>query len=267
MTGNSLRAFDSIADRIRQHRQVSKAPLLVVEGPDDLLVLEGHLAGVEIFGATGKPSVLEALDRVDAWNLERVYGLVDRDFDEVPTGGGASRCFFYEGADLEAMLIDLGVMRHVLRHRGSSAKTSNSRTLDDVVSTIIECARWVGLVRAANGVHGWGLPFAEVSVASKVDRRSLDFDRRRFCDALRTACHSQVVPEGLYELIDTEPSETALYRGKDAAAMAGIALRAKLGSLSHSEATEEAIASAIRMSADFLLDGSDWISRLRAFVN
>ena len=109
---SSLREFDRPADRIRQHRQVHTGPILIVEGPHDHLLLKEHLEGVSLFPVDGKVNVLTCLKQFKSWDIQGVFGITDRDFDgpdqidiEI-----ADRHLHYDGRDLEAMLIDLGVL-------------------------------------------------------------------------------------------------------------------------------------------------------------
>ena len=60
MSAESLRSFDNVADRIKQHRQASQAPILLVEGSDDFLVLREHVPAADIFPADGKKNVIAA---------------------------------------------------------------------------------------------------------------------------------------------------------------------------------------------------------------
>ena len=79
---SSLREYDNPADRIRQHRQASTSPLLIVEGPDDLLVLRPHLDPlVEIFPVDGKRNAAIVGTQLVEWAIGRFIVVVDHDFD------------------------------------------------------------------------------------------------------------------------------------------------------------------------------------------
>ena len=118
MTLSSLRDYDRPADRIRQHRQASDAPILIVEGAADRLVLRPHLPGVEIFPADGRTNAVSASIQLLAWSLPCFACVTDRDFTEDPRVDEIEEVHHpYDEVDCYAMLIELGALTLVIEHQ------------------------------------------------------------------------------------------------------------------------------------------------------
>lgn len=262
----SLRYFDNIADRVRQHRQASSTPILLVEGPDDYLVLRRHLESVDIFPAGGKRPALEAADRLQGWNVNGFMCVIDRDFDDPIGADLVPYVRYYEGADLEAMLTELGVLEVVVEHFASAGKLEKSGGAAAIVAIVVEQARSVARLRRYSSRHKLGLSFASVDICSKADKNSLVVDINRLCAALtaKTGC-----PLGAADLIDALSScdVEEQYSGKDAVALVGLALRGKIATMPHGACSREVLIKALHSSAAMSLSESSWIAALRATLS
>ncbi|MEQ8837787.1 MAG: hypothetical protein RID07_13360, partial [Lacipirellulaceae bacterium] len=136
----SVRELDRVEDRIRQHRQVEARPILIVEGPDDLHLLRGHLPDVAIFPADGRRNVVRATETLRASSVCGIRGLIDADFEAIPDEGWV---LTYEARDLEGMLIRLGVLSNLLEHAGSSEKIATEGGAETVVGRLVTTASTV----------------------------------------------------------------------------------------------------------------------------
>lgn len=262
-TTNSLRGLDVIADRIRQHRQVSKAHIVLVEGPDDELVLQDHLEGVDIFPSDGKRNVMRAIDQLVGWGFRDVTGVVDRDFD-----GFDARLddvvFPYEGRDLESMLVGIGVLAKLLAHAGSRAKIEAAGGPDQLVARLISVAAPVAAIRAASHERGWGLAFDDVDLQGKVDLRTLELNLHAYCAALQSKSDTDASIVMLEEAGTAGSTDELGPRGKDTLAVAGVALRRVAGSLAAAAATEAILVPQLHSSAGLALSSSAWLEQLLA---
>lgn len=264
---SSMRDFDRIEDRLRQHRQVDSRALVIVEGPGDDLVLRQHLPDVAIFSADGKRNVLRAMEAMGSWNIRGVRGVIDADFDEADNDQADDRVIFYEKRDLEGMLISLGVLSSLLEHQGSTVKLTDLGGAKALSEQLVETAMIVARIRAANYRHKWGINFDQVDISSKADRRSLNLDLRRYVSALIQTCAASVSSAEVEAVATAGNLDGRGPRGRDVLALAGLALRHKAGSLPAAATKVELLERQLRSSAAFALDRSEWMAALRVTIS
>ncbi len=262
----SLRELDRLEDRIRAHRQVrSNVPIVVVEGPSDELVLSPHLGSeVDIFPADGKSNLVTCGRSLRDMRVSGFLLIFDNDFDD-PDDILDLADFQnpYDGRDLEAMLISLGVLETVVKHQGSEEKIEHLGGYEQLLEMLSEELLPLTSLRIASARECWALAFDRVDVVSKIDLLSLELNLKNYCAAV-------------YQASDTDASisdiETAAsggnsrgidhHRGKDMVAMAGIALRRKVGSLPKAATSVELLTNQLHSSAGFALAKSRWMSLL-----
>lgn len=259
----SLRDLDRLEDRIRQHRQVDKSPVLIVEGSDDLLVLRAHVERVTLFAADGKPKALAAVRALNHMGEVGVRAIVDADFDDEPDHDLHGMVHTYEGRDLEAMLISLGVLQHLLEHLGSASKLSAVGGPSAAAQLVLDSALPLAGMRYANRVNGWSLRFDAVDPTSKANKTTLTLDTRRYAASLLSVSESRAIADDVVAASAQVPPDGRGPRGKDVAAFAGLSLRTKFASLSHTAVGEELIAAQIRSSGGLALAHSRWLSSIR----
>lgn len=262
----SLRDLDRVEDRIRQHWQVDKRPVLAVEGPADFLVLREHLSQAVLFPADGKKNVLRAIESLGEWGLNGFRGLVDADFDEPEEGREDYRVLLYDGRDLEGMLVEMGVLAHLLEHQGSAAKLGKLGGAERLCKQLAQEAHAVAEIRAANEREAWGLRFDSVDVAAKADRDTLKLDVKRYVSALIQASDTSVQSSVVLESVTGDSLDGRGARGRDIVAFAGVALRRKAGSLPAAATTVDVLSAQLRSSAGLALSRSKWLANLRESV-
>ncbi|MCR2824293.1 DUF4435 domain-containing protein [Microbacterium sp. zg.Y909] len=240
--------------------------LVIVEGPDDLLVLASHVPGGTLFPADGKPNALRAVERLVEWGLEGVRAVVDADFDESCPLEEEGIVITYDGRDLEAMLASLGVLRTVLEHQGSSAKLEALGGVDAACELVQRAAHSVAEIRAANARNSWGLRFDALDVTAKADKRTLELDIRRFAAALVQGSDTEASTTDVVAVVVGSPLDGRGPRGKDIAAFAGFGLRARFGSLPAAATSADVICAQLRSSAGLALERSQWMAMLRQSI-
>lgn len=257
---SSLRDLDRVEDRIRQHRQVERGPILVVEGPDDLLLLRDHIPQEIIFPADGKRNALRAMDAIAEWKLPGIRAIVDADFDEPDDGRGDERILLYEGRDLEGMLIQFGVLAHLLDHLGSASKLVKLGGSQELCAQLVQKAHSVAEIRAANEIQSWGLRFDGVDITAKTDRRTITLDLSRYVAALIQASDTHVKAPVVLKVVVGDRLDGRGPRGRDVLAFAGLALRSHAGSLQAAATTVDVLAGQLRSSAGLAVAHSEWLS-------
>lgn len=264
-SSNSLRELDRVEDRLRQHRQVVNAPIVIVEGPDDQLVLKKHIEPSIIFPADGKRNVLRAIRALSNWGESALTAIIDVDFDDsTELAELADLVYPYEKRDLEGMLIALGVLASVLEHQGSSAKLKGCGGTDQLINRLVHEIAPVTAMRHANGRARLGLAFDRVKVGDKMQASTLKLGLTNYCAALLQASETEVDQATLDAAIAEYADDDALGpRGRDVVEVAGVALRRVAGSLQAAAATEEVLTRQVHSSSGLALSTSDWIDGLK----
>lgn len=262
--GNSLRALDRVEDRLRQHRQVVKEPFVIVEGPDDKLVLREHIQDSTIFPAGGRVNVLRAARTLADWGIHAVIGVIDLDFDEPADLKEVENLIYpYTQRDLEGMLISLGVLATVIEHLGSAKKLEAYGGPNLLVQRLIEEVGPVTKLRHLNARKGWSLAFDQVKLSDKLVQATLKLKFDSYCAALWQASDCEVGQASLVSAVEGELVDVALDpRGKDVLDAVGVALRRVVGSLQAAAATGELLTKHLHCSAGLALAGSEWLEGL-----
>jgi hypothetical protein len=271
----SIRQYDSPADRIRQHRQVDHRPVILTEGPNDKYLLEdsfGHKFAV--FPAGTRNIAIDAAVRLASWNTRQFACVVDRDFDDVVANAEVqiAHIHAYENADLEAMLIGIGALRRMLLELGSADKLTAFGGLEALKEALFSIVLPAAVLRRANYEQGWGLVFDAVDLASRIERRTLKFNLNGYCTSLSQTVANDPSARVLLEYatgvraISQQPhcprGVSPYFRGKDFLAGVGVALRSLIGSCVKSIAEADHLDKVLRLSANGALASSQWADDL-----
>jgi len=236
---------------------------VIVEGPDDLLVLKNHIPAKLIFPADGKVNAMRAVGALRDWEFKGVRAVVDADFDEHESDDCV---LLYEKRDLEAMLIELGVLTTILEHQGSSGKLASVGGAAALVAVLVAQLLPIARLRHMNSREGWGLNFDEVDLPAKANRRTLTIDLDRYAAAVVQASDTDAsIIQARAALNDGDLDDRGP-RGKDVVALAGLALRAKVGTLPQAACSEPQLSAQLRSAGAFALEQSTWMSLLRTEV-
>lgn len=259
----SLRNFDRLADRIRQHRQASDQAVLIVEGPSDQLILRDHVAAAMIFPADGKTNAVDCARTLARWETTRFVCITDRDFDDPADLRDLGDSHFpYMSRDLESMLVGMGVLASVIEYLGSRDKLDRLGGSQALVQRLEEMVLPVAYLRYRNSRENWGLSFDDVDLASKIDRRSLTLKTENYCAALiQTSATSATIPMLTSAVLEASIDDAGA-RGKDIVTAAVVALRHVAGSLHHAVGDGVLLAQ-LHSSSGLALASSAWLEALK----
>jgi hypothetical protein len=260
MAESSLRELDRVEDRIRLQRQGDQRPVLVIEGPDDELVLRTHFPESVMFVAAGRKNVIAAALALKSWGVRNVLSLVDLDY----LGKPPKPVKTYTGRDLEGMLVSLGGLHEMLEFQGSGTKIALVGGVDEMVGLVKSDAAFLSCLRAVNAQNNLGLPFDSVDVWRKVDLDRLQFDHRVYCQALLAKCNCELSVEELIALVAEAEDDGHGPSGKDVVALAGVSLRRLIGDAPHAVTHPDFLLPQLRMSSALALRGSEWLRQMRA---
>ncbi|QUW17894.1 hypothetical protein [Agrococcus sp. Marseille-Q4369] len=259
---NSLRELDDLAGRIRLHQQSDKRVALIVEGEDDVIVLQ-PLLDSPIFPAGGRSLALKASARLLAWGRKGHVAVVDRDFRphqlEVD---GAVAPLAYEGRDLESMLIRFGVVSQALRSFGEPAKLAEFGGADALIERCCAEAESVARIRCYSLDHRLMLPFDRVAVTAFVSWPDLTLDEERYCQALIAKTELSLSAEELSNEASRITIDEFGPRGKDVIEILSKGLARGLLKLSSGVKSKDALGSLALAASAFRLQSSAWFKEL-----
>ncbi|GIJ75977.1 hypothetical protein SAMN05443287_106212 [Micromonospora phaseoli] len=274
----SIKAYDRVADRIRQHRQADSRPVIVVEGPADSRFLRAGFDDEYVIFPTGtRSSAINVTEQLSAWRIPDAACVVDRDFDDEVRSRELSGfpVFAYENADLEAMASKTDAFDLMIYELGSEQKVRDNGGPEAISRLIHMVVEPIARLRAANAAKRWGLAFDKVNVADKVSLKTLEFNLDSYCAALRG---ESISPPSMAELISVANGSVPLpyvplcprrsspyYRGRDFLAVAGVALRRRAGSCQKAATDAEHLGGVIRAIACKNVKNSPWGKDLRTF--
>ncbi|GAB6921924.1 hypothetical protein JCM9803A_23740 [Rhodococcus erythropolis] len=216
---------------------------------------------MDYFPVGGKNNVVETLRKLKDWELKKFIGITDEDFDDPAAISDVSDVNYpYAEADLESMLIELGVLEEVLGHMGSEEKIANRGGISAVLRDLKRSISPVSLLRRENSRNSWGIPFDSVDLAKKIDHNNLILDIKGYCSALIAKMEDGPSREDLVEI--ASGSAISKYRGKDLAVAAGISLRKLIGTHPQHSCGEKVVCSHLHSGSGQLLERSTWLSSL-----
>lgn len=257
------------ADRIRQHRQVHGGPILLTEGPSDVLILRPHLHGVSFFPVNGKNNVFACLLSIQQWNLTGVIGVTDRDFEgdgQVAAEIQDSHMHYME-RDLEYMLVQIGVLSTVIEHLGSEEKLNRLGGPQELIAKLLETVKPITRLRMKSRKSGWALAFDSVDLSGKLDQKTLELKISGYCAALgRIEPCSASVAEIVSAANDDSLDDGYGPRGRDLIVAAGVALRHLAGTLKQAAVSEQVLAAHVHSSSGLALSRSDWLRELKSLL-
>lgn len=238
-----LRHLDGYAVRAQLYleRQIHRGAFLIVEGEGDDKALSRFVdpLACSIIIANGKPNALEAMDLLDEDGFDRVFCIVDADFDridEVDRSNDVIAVTDYH--DMDVTIFSTSAFDSYLRVHADVDKMAASikRTGKTARELILTAAEPLGRLRLINDHGELWLDFKRLPIDKYpfIDQRTLACDEQQMlqvvlgasprakCDQARLAALMDAVRGHSHDLLQ-------LCNGHDVAAIAGIALRELLG--------------------------------------
>ena len=276
----TLRDYDSLSDRVRMHVRASDECFIIVEGPDDELVLKHHLRNVQFFPAAGKPNAIVAARELLRLGISDFACVTDADFDDLSTYADIEDVHYpYEGADLEAMLIGFGVLSLVLEHQGSTVKLEALGGAGSFVDDLVRRTSPISRLRAESARNHWGIAFDRVDLQRYLRQDTLELKVPEYCLALHRESlaavresdgdedpipHPDVIRESCKDS-GAAPGAVS-FRGKDVIVFASTALRRMAGSLRQGAADPEVLRKQLHSSSGLAISQSIWLVNLKELL-
>lgn len=259
MRQRSIRELDSLPDRIKLHRQADQRGILVVEGPSDERFIQRLAPGRwALFRAGTRNVVISTINEVVTLRVDRVAGLVDRDFDDVALSARERGLpiYWYDNADLEGFLFLGPAFDNMIEELSSEQKLKTYGGISVIREKAVAVAVEIAVLRTENSANKWGLPFDSIDLSKKIDRDTLSLKRTSYCQALAESDYVHVQHNSLHKAInagledrESRTSRDIFFSGKDALVVVGVALKTKIGSCDSGVTKNEHLAGVLRLSA------------------
>ncbi|MCX4396049.1 DUF4435 domain-containing protein [Streptomyces sp. NBC_01767] len=269
-----MKDLDSLADRVRLHRQGDSRNVVIVEGVSDKRILQRSFSESDVvyFPAGSRPVALEAAKKLTLWRQEYFICVVDRDFDdEVSNVSRANRkipLHPYDNADLEGMLTVAGAAGDLVSEFGSADKIKDLGGAQQVLQKTYSLIEPISRLRRANYENNWGLAFDRVEIASKIDRKTFALKVQSYCAALDSTSDQSPGQAVLLEYAKgTKEARSApkcprgtvpYFRGRDFLGALSAALCGYCGSRRPQSVEPEHLASILRLAGSAHLRRGGW---------
>lgn len=260
-----LSRTDDICGRIRQQFEIGPTSVLLVEGVDDQRVLESHFDGVQFFPCSGRENAIDVLRNVEPAGENQILAVVDHDFvdPEVPVSK-RDRVFYYEGRDLEGMLIEFGVLANMLKFVGSEEKIRRLGGAEKFINRLKEEVSPLGRIRYANHINNWGINFGANSIADRLKQASPVIDWEKHCRRLvdnSSGCTAS--KKDLVDSLNSPLPDDFGPSGKDVLRLLSIYITKKAGSRTSQAGSFDVLLAHLHSSAAHWISKSDWKAEIQ----
>jgi hypothetical protein len=252
----SLREYDKIADRIKQHRQARPNSVAVVEGDSDERIINRTVSSeIDVFRAGTRDVVVDVARSLRRFKLARIVCIVDRDFDDLVEEAESEglQLVAYDGADLESMLVMTSAFDGLLDEVASAEKLTAFGGVDAVRSKLIELVIPMAAMRRENAVLRHGVKFDGVKLQDRLKPKDLRLNYDSVVDALRIArsdartAMRDAAAKG--EARACPVSGLPMFRGKDALAVLSAFLWAAIATNPKADVAPNLLIKSLRLGA------------------
>jgi hypothetical protein len=252
----SLQDLDPVEDllaRLRLDHEARRRGVAIVEGPTDERVLSKALTldRRRLFPVGGRVNLLRCAGSLEVERMSGIVCVADRDFDDADERWEKSTTVvFYDGADLEAMIVESEALDRLLEEWASKGKLERVGGANGVRKLLNEKTRPLAILRAANGRDSLGLPFDDLPMMDLFEKSRGDLKMGSMIDRLS---HGGVSRDELKECLSGEEplcrdTHRPLRRGRDLMALLAIMLRRMIGSLSQQQVRHDFVARTMRLA-------------------
>lgn len=246
-----------IRAQVHFEKQIHKGTFLVLEGPDDAAVLQRFTNPEQcsIIIAHGKKNVIEACDLLEEEGFDRVYGIVDADFDRIL--GKCVQCAIVcltDCHDLDLTIFHSRAFESYLIHFADKEKVA-AVTIEGLRRKILAAAEPIARMKYLNQKHDLRLDFKDIDFSLFINKATLVCDEAKLVDQVfsRTSNSSRTKEEIVVMMEDLAIHSFDLLQlcvGHDVAAILGIALREFIGCRRDVHTWRTEIESGLRLAFD-----------------
>jgi hypothetical protein len=250
----------TIANSIRQARELLSSTFLIVEGDTDSRVYKNFFGDNDCRTqvAHNKDNAINALKILQNENFKGVLAIVDADFDILEEKDYENQSLFLtDFHDLECIIFVSPAFEKVLSEFGSENKIEKFEKYKIIRETIFEIISFVGYLRWISLSERLNLKFEEIDFGKFVKRDDLTFDLELLITTVKNKSHrpdidnAQIV-EKINLLSSQKHDKRQVSCGKDLVEVLTIGLQRVLGTKSKENPIDsKRIGQSLRLAYEF----------------
>lgn len=247
----------TIANAIRQARQVITSTFLIVEGDIDSRIYKRFIGenDCQTQVAYNKDYAIKALKMLQDDNIAGVLAIIDADFDKLENKDYKNTSLFLTDLhDIECVIISSSALEKILSEFGSEPKLKTIKK--DVCEWLFELGSSIGYLRWISLAENLNLKFEELDFGKFIKKEDLTFDLDLLVTTVKNKSHrqdinSEKIVEKINKLISQNHDKRQICCGKDLIEILSIGLQKVLGTNNSNKVTSEILARDLRLAYEF----------------
>lgn len=247
----------TIANSIRQARELLSSTFLIVEGDTDSRFYKNFFGNSDCQTqvAYNKDNAVKALEILQRENYQGILAIVDMDFDLLEEKVNEnSDLFFTDFHDCECVIFTSPALEKVVSEFGSEEKIKNFGK--DVRGFLFEIGTFIGYLRWISLKERLNLTFEDVDFGKFVKKDDLTFDLGLFVNTVKNKSQrpdidSTVLAEKITSLAVHNHDKRQVSCGKDLVEILSIGLQRVLGTNNSGKVSSEILARDLRLAYEF----------------
>jgi len=247
----------TVANAIRQAREVVNSTFLIVEGYTDSRFYKGFIGEKDCRTqvAYNKDNAIKALQILQSENIPGVLAIIDADFDILEEVEHRNTSLFItDFHDLECLIISSKALEKVLAEFASEAKLKAFN--QDVRDLLFELGSFIGYLRWISLTDELNLKFEELDFGKFIGKDNLTFDLNNLVTTVknksqRLEINNSEIIEKISDLKSQNYDKKQISCGKDLIEILSIGLQKVLGTNNSKEVTSEILSRDLRLAYEF----------------
>lgn len=247
----------SVANSIRQARELLSSTFLIVEGDTDSRFYKIFFGDndCQTQVAHNKDNAVKALEILQRENYQGILAIVDTDFDLLEEKVNENPdLFFTDFHDCECVIVTSPALEKVISEFGSDEKIRNFGK--DVREFLFEIGTFIGYLRWISLTEGLNLTFEDIDFGKFVKRDDLTFDLGSLINTVqnksqRPDLDGTILVEKINSLAVHNHDKRQVSCGKDLVEILSIGFQRVLGTNNSGKVASEILARDLRLAYEF----------------
>jgi 5S rRNA maturation endonuclease (ribonuclease M5) len=246
----------TVANSIKQARQIISSTFLIVEGDTDSRVYKNFFDknSCQTQVAHNKVNAIKALKILQNENFQGVLAITDADFDNLEQTENITNLFKTDFHDLECLIFSSLALEKVLAEFGSEQKINKFGK--DIREILFEIGSFIGYLRWISLSDELNLTFEGIEFGKFIDKNNLTFTLDLFVTTVknksqRLDINNAQITQQITNLSSQNHDKKQISCGKDLVEIISLALQKVLGTNDSKKVASEIIARDLRLAYEF----------------
>jgi Protein of unknown function (DUF4435) len=247
----------TIANSIRQAKQILSSTFVIVEGDTDSRVYKNFIGknNCQMQVAHNKSNTIKALEILQKNNVTGVLAIVDADFDNLEAKNqNVANLFLTDFHDLECLILISPALEKVLAEFGSENKIN--KFSKDIRETLFEIGSFIGYFRWISLSDELNLTFEDLDFGKFIDKNNLNFSLDSSITTVKNKSQklnidNAHISQQINNLASQNHDRKQVTCGKDLVETLSLALQKVLGTNNSNSVTSDIIARDLRLAYEF----------------